>query len=102
MCNGLRVYFTAAHIFNGQGQPLPILDVDVSEILEIGLLYFTVFGPDDLTTAIHTHGWVLTTKLKKEVTNILHKKGYTQMKSVYLQYRLGNYSVLLVFTINDH
>ncbi len=64
MGDGLRVYFTAAHIFNGQGQSLPVLNIHISEVLEVGLLYLRVPGPDNLATAVHTQGRLFPTKLQ--------------------------------------
>lgn len=64
MLNGLGVNFTAAHVFNSQRQPLPILDFSISHSFQIGLLYLTVFSPNDLPIGVHGHGWLLTTDLQ--------------------------------------
>lgn len=64
MGNGLWINLAAAHILNGQGQPLSVLDVYISQVFEVGLLYLAVLGPDDLATAVHAHGRVLATKLE--------------------------------------
>ena len=40
-----------------------IRSVRTREVLEIGLLDFTVFGPDDFTTVVHAHSRLLSTKL---------------------------------------
>lgn len=53
VCNALRVDLTAAHVFDGQRQPLAILDISVCESLDVCLLYLSVFGPDNLTTTVH-------------------------------------------------
>ena len=37
--------------------------VSTCEVLEIGLLNFTVFGPNDFTAVVHAHCWLLSTKL---------------------------------------
>lgn len=64
MLNGLGVDFTAAHVFNSQRQPLPILDFSISHSFQIGLLYLAVFRPNDLPIGVHGHGWLLTTDLQ--------------------------------------
>lgn len=59
----LGVDLTAAHVLHRQREPLSILHVLVSNSLDVGLLYLRVFGPDDLSTAVHGHGWFLSAKL---------------------------------------
>ena len=34
-----------------------------SKNLQVCLLYFTVFGPNDLPTGVHAHCWLLSTQL---------------------------------------
>lgn len=62
--NGLWVNLTAAHVFDSQWQPLSILDLSITHSLKVGLLYFTVFSPDDLSICVHRHGRLLPTNLQ--------------------------------------
>lgn len=43
-----------------------LVQVVTCQVLEVGLLDVAVLGPDDLPTAVHTHGWLFSTKLKRE------------------------------------
>lgn len=63
MLNGLGVNLTAAHVFDSQWQPLSVLGLSITHGLQVGLLYFTVFSPDDLSISVHGHGRLLPTHL---------------------------------------
>lgn len=86
MLDGLGINLTAAHVFDSQWQPLSVLDLSVTHCLQVGLLYFTVFSPDDLSVCVHRHGRLLPTHLhsrgmerkaerwrEKDVTDILQR-----------------------------
>lgn len=83
MLNGLGVNFTAAHVFDSQRQPLSILDFSISHSFQIGLLYFTVFSPNDLSISVHGHGWLLTTDLQQRKKKGREKKNKTKQKTWY-------------------
>jgi len=61
--DGLGVDLTAAHVLDGQRQPLPVLDLRVPHGLQVGLLHLAVLGPDDLAAGVHGHGRLLSTQL---------------------------------------
>lgn len=63
MLDGLGVNLTAAHVFDSQRQPLSVLDLSITHGLQVGLLNFTVFGPDDFPVSVHRHGRLLPTHL---------------------------------------
>lgn len=63
MLDGLGVDLTTAHVFDSQWQPLSILDLSITHSLQVGLLYFTVFGPDNFAIGVHGHSWLLPTDL---------------------------------------
>lgn len=66
MLDGLGVNLTAAHVFDSQWQPLPILDLSVTHGLQVRLLYFTVFSPDYFSVCVHRHRRLLPTHLHTE------------------------------------
>lgn len=61
--DGLWVNLTAAHVLDSQWQPFSVLDFSITHGLQVGLLNFTVFGPDDFAVCVHGHGWLFTTNL---------------------------------------
>lgn len=78
MLDGLGVYFTAAHVFYSQWEPLAILDLCIPHSLQVGLLYFTVFCPNDFPISVHGHGWLFTTHLQsRDKQDIVRSKNFT-------------------------
>lgn len=65
MLDGLGVNLTAAHVFYSQWEPLSVLDLSVTHCLQVGLLYFAVFGPNDFPIGVHRHSRFLTTHLQR-------------------------------------
>ena len=61
--DGLGIDLAAAHVLDGQGQTLPVLDLLIPHGLDVGLLDLWVLGPDDLATGVHWHGWLLSPQL---------------------------------------
>ena len=80
MLDGLGVDLTAAHVFDGQRQPLSILDLRVAHGLQVCLLHLRVLGPDDLPTGVHGHGWLLTPQLQITGEDGIKYRGFQQRR----------------------
>lgn len=83
MLDGLGVNLTAAHVFDSQWQPLSIFDLSITHSLQVGLLYFTVFGPDDFAISVHRHSRLLPTNLQSR-RRVGSKYSYNYLKGFYL------------------